>query len=115
MKSIRDVQAQLEEFVNERDWQPYQSPKNLVMALSGELGELVEHFQWLTQAESSNLDQETYDEVKDEMADVFIYLIRLADKLDVDLISAAEQKIIKNAEKYPVDKAKGNQKKYNKL
>ena len=115
MKSISDVQARLEEFVNEREWQPYQSPKNLVMALSGELGELVEHFQWLSQAESSNLDRETYNEVKDEMADVFIYLIRLADKLDVDLISAAEQKIIKNAKKYPVDKAKGNQKKYNKL
>lgn len=115
MKTIRDVQDDLERFVNEREWQPYQSPKNLVMALTGEVGELVEHFQWLTQEESANLNAEQLSEVQDEMADVFVYLIRLADKLGVDLLEAAEQKIAKNALKYPVEKSKGNQTKYTKL
>ncbi len=115
MKTIEDVQRKLEQFVNERDWQPFQSPKNLVMALTGEVGELVEHFQWLSQQQSLDMSKEQKQEVQDEMADVFIYLIRLADKLDIDLIEAADQKIIKNAIKYPVDKSKGNQIKYTKL
>ncbi len=115
MQTIKDVQDALETFVNEREWQPYQSPKNLAMALTGEVGELVEHFQWLTQQESGQLNSEQMSEVTDEMADVFIYLVRLADKLDVDLISAAEQKITKNGHKYPVHKARGNQTKYTKL
>jgi len=115
MKTIQDVQDAVETFVNEREWQPFQTPKNLVMALTGEVGELVEHFQWLTQEESSELSTEQKSEVIDEMADVFIYLIRLADKLDIDLISAAEQKLEKNRAKYPIEKAKGNQTKYTKL
>ncbi len=115
MNTIKDVQAKLEDFVNERDWQPFQSPKNLVMALTGEVGELVEHFQWLTQEQSAQLNQEQKSEVQDEMADVFIYLVRLADKLDIDLVQAAKQKIDKNALKYPVEKARGNQTKYTKL
>ncbi|MCH2189709.1 MAG: nucleotide pyrophosphohydrolase [Gammaproteobacteria bacterium] len=112
MKTIKDVQTALDAFVNEREWQPYQSPKNLVMALTGEVGELVEHFQWLNEDESGALDQQKLSEVTDEMADVFIYLVRLADKLDIDLIEAARQKIGKNAIKYPVEKSRGNQLKY---
>ena len=115
MKTIQDVQDAVEVFVNEREWQPFQSPKNLAMALTGEVGELVEHFQWLSQQESAELSVEHKSEVIDEMADVFIYLIRLADKLDIDLISAAEQKLDKNRAKYPVEKAKGKQTKYTKL
>lgn len=115
MKTIEDVQNKVKQFVEEREWQPYQSPKNIVMALSGEVGELIEHFQWLTQAESSSLTDEQKSDVKDEVADVFIYLARLADILDIDLIGAAEQKIQKNARKYPIDKARGNQTKYTKL
>lgn len=115
MKTIEDVQNNVKQFVEEREWQPYQSPKNIVMALSGEVGELIEHFQWLTQAESSSLTDEQKSDVKDEVADVFIYLARLADILDIDLIGAAEQKIQKNARKYPIDKARGNQTKYTKL
>ncbi len=115
MKTIKDLQDALEIFVNEREWQPYQSPKNIVMALSGEMGELIEHFQWLTQEESASLPAQVKAEVQDEMADVFIYLARLADKLDIDLIDAARQKIVKNAKKYPVEKARGNQTKYSKL
>jgi NTP pyrophosphatase (non-canonical NTP hydrolase) len=115
MKTIRELQGQVEEFVNERDWQSFQSPKNLAMALTGEVGELVEHFQWLTQEESERLSDETLAEVKDEMADVFIYLVRMADRLNVDLLEAAEVKIAKNSLKYPVEKSKGNQLKYTKL
>lgn len=115
MKTIRELQGRVEEFVKERDWQPFQSPKNLAMALTGEVGELVEHFQWLTQEESERLSDETLTEVKDEMADVFIYLVRMADRLNVDLLEAAEVKIAKNALKYPVEKSKGNQLKYTKL
>ncbi len=115
MKTIQDIQAMLEVFVNEREWQPYQSPKNLAMALTGEVGELVEHFQWISQSESQVLSEEALFEVKDEMADVFIYLIRMADKLGIDLIQAAEVKIGKNAVKYPIEKSKGNQLKYSKL
>ncbi len=115
MKTIEDVQLKVKRFVEEREWQPYQSPKNIVMALSGEVGELIEHFQWLTQEESNSLTDELKAEVRDEMADVFIYLTRLADILDIDLICAAEQKIQKNARKYPVEKARGNQTKYTKL
>lgn len=115
MKTIEELQLKLEEFVNQREWQPYQSPKNLLMALTGEVGELIEHFQWLTENESANLSPETKAEVQDEMADVFIYLARLADKLDIDLIQAAEQKIAKNAAKYPIEKSRGNQTKYTKL
>lgn len=115
MKTIEDVQTALEVFVNEREWQPYQSPKNLAMALTGEVGELVEHFQWLSQSESGNLNHQQLAEVIDEMADVFIYLVRLADRLNIDLINAAQNKIQKNAIKYPIDKSKGNQLKYTKL
>lgn len=115
MKTIEDIQKTLDAFVSERDWQPYQSPKNIVMALTGEVGELVEHFQWLTQEQSRLLNDEQQSEVADEMADVFIYLVRLADILGIDLITAAEQKIRKNAIKYPVEKSKGNQTKYTKL
>ncbi|MCL4161127.1 UNVERIFIED_CONTAM: hypothetical protein GTU68_007065 [Idotea baltica] len=85
------------------------------MAMIVECAELVEHFQWLTDEQSKNLSVETLDEVSLEMADILIYLIRLADKLDVDLVETAKRKIILNAEKYPVEKSKGIAVKYNKL
>ncbi len=88
------------------------SPKNLSMALSAEVAEIIEHFQWLTEEQSKNLPQDKLDEVKTELADTFIYLIRLADKLDIDLLAAAISKIELNEQKYPVEKAKGNAKKY---
>jgi len=83
------LKQRLREFAQARDWEQFHAPKNLAVALSVEAAELVEHFQWLTEQQSTSLSPETRQQVALEMADVFIYLLRLADKLDVDLISAA--------------------------
>lgn len=109
MNALRDS---LRKFVSERDWDQFHSPKNLAMALSVEASELMEHFQWLTEDESRRLPPEKLAAVRDEMADVLVYLVRLADKLDVDLLEAAAQKIEKNALKYPAAKVRGSMKKY---
>ena len=109
MIALRD---KLRNFVAERDWDQFHSPKNLAMALSVEAAELMEHFQWLTEAESHRLPPEKLEEVRDEMADVLVYLVRLADKLEVDLLDAAAKKIAKNVEKYPAAKVRGSMKKY---
>lgn len=109
MIALRDS---LRKFVAERDWDKFHSPKNLAMALSVEAAELVEHFQWLSEAESRALPPAKLDEVRDEMADVLVYLVRLADKLDVDLLDAVAKKMAKNAEKYPAAKVRGSMKKY---
>ncbi len=106
------LKQRLREFAKARDWDQFHSPKNLSMALSAEVAEIIEHFQWLTEEQSKNLPQNKLDEVETELADTFIYLIRLADKLDIDLLVAAISKIELNEQKYPVDKAKGNAKKY---
>lgn len=95
-----------------RAWAPYHTPKNLAMALIVEAAELVEQFQWLTPEESVALSAEKYEAVRQEMADVLIYLTRLADILDIDLLAAATDKIEINARKYPVAKARGNAVKY---
>ncbi|GAA0414894.1 nucleotide pyrophosphohydrolase [Cocleimonas flava] len=112
---IESLKLKLREFAEERDWDQFHSPKNFSMAMIVECAELVEHFQWLTDEQSKNLSTETLDEVSLEMADIFIYLIRLADKLDVDLVKTAKRKMILNAEKYPIEKSKGLATKYNKL
>jgi len=88
------------------------SPKNLTMALSAEVAEITEHFQWLTEEQSNNLAEDKLKEVETELADTLIYLIRLADKFDIDLLTAATAKIEINEQKYPVEKAKGNARKY---
>jgi len=106
------LRDQIQEFAKQRDWDQFHSPKNLSMALSAEVAEIVEHFQWLTEEQSKSLPLNKLDEVETELADTFIYLIRLADKLDIDLLAAAQNKIEVNKEKYPVDKAKGTAKKY---
>jgi NTP pyrophosphatase (non-canonical NTP hydrolase) len=102
-------------FGRERDWHLYHSPKNLTSALIVEAAELLEPFQWLTQDESRNLPAYKKEAVRQEMADVFIYLISLANCLDIDLLKAAEDKLAINAAKYPVEKAKGNAAKYDEL
>ena len=112
---LENLKLRLREFAKERDWDQFHSPKNFSMALIVECAELVEHFQWLTDEQSKNLPADTLEEVRLEMADIFLYLIRLADKMDVDLMDAANRKIKLNAEKYPVEKAKGLAIKYNKL
>ena len=109
------LKQRIREFANARDWNQFHSPKNLSMALSVEVAEIVEHFQWLTEKQSKNLPQNKLDEVEAELADTFIYLIRMADKLDIDLLSATMDKIAVNEQKYPVEKARGNAKKYTEL
>ncbi len=112
---LENIKQRLREFAKERDWDQFHSPKNFSMALIVECAELVEHFQWLTDEQSKNLPADTLEEVSLEMADIMIYLIRLADKLDVDLLDVVNKKIELNALKYPVEKSKGIAKKYNKL
>ncbi|NTV13090.1 MAG: nucleotide pyrophosphohydrolase [Desulfobulbaceae bacterium] len=99
-------------FRRERDWDQYHSPKNLAMALSVEVAELVEIFQWLTQAQSGNLSQAQLAHVKEEIGDVMIYLANLADKLGLDPLEAAFAKLEMNEKKYPADKARGKSEKY---
>ena len=112
MSQLRDA---LREFAAERDWDQFHSPKNLASALSVEASELLECFQWLTEEQSRKLTPEQHAQARDEMADVLNYLVRLADKLDVNLMDAARDKIQKNALKYPADKARGSMKKYTEL
>jgi len=109
---INTLKHQLREFADTRDWNQFHSPKNLSMALSIEAGEIMEHFQWLTQEQSKDLPADKLDEVASELADTLLYLIRLADKLDIDLLAAAQNKIKLNGQKYPVEKSRGNAKKY---
>ena len=112
---IHTLEQRLREFADARDWNQFHSPKNLSMALSVEVAELVEHFQWLTEEQSRNLPQDKLDEVSSELADTLLYLVRLADKLDIDLMAAAQSKIKLNGRKYPVDQSRGNAKKYTEL
>jgi dCTP diphosphatase len=112
---LEQLRVQLAAFAAERDWDQFHNPKNLAMALAGEVGELVEHFQWLTFEQAANLPAETREEVALEAADVFLFLLRLCDKLDIDLAQAAERKLALNAKRYPVDKARGRAAKYDKL
>lgn len=112
MESLTELRDRLRKFAADRDWNQFHSPKNIAMALSVEVSELLEHFQWLTEEESKNLDPETKSQVADEIADVQNYLVRLADKLDIDILEAAETKFAKNEEKYPADLVRGSSKKY---
>ena len=106
------IKKQVRQFVVERDWDQFHSPKNLSMALIVEAAEMVEHFQWLTEDQSSNLSAEKLAEVEQELADIQVYLISLAEKLKLDLIAAVEKKLVLNAQKYPVDQVRGSSKKY---
>ena len=115
MTDLESLRDQLRTFAAERDWDQFHSPKNLAAALAVEAAELLEHFQWLTEAQSQQLPAEALNEVRAEVADVLLYLIRISDKLGIDLIAAANAKIVLNAEKYPVEKARGSSRKYTAL
>ncbi|MHB8743719.1 MAG: nucleotide pyrophosphohydrolase [Sulfuricaulis sp.] len=112
MGELEQLKLRLREFAAARDWDQFHSPKNLSMALIVEAAELVEHFQWLTEAQSAQLGAEKLAEVEAELADILVYLIRTADKLNIDLIAAAKKKIAHNEVKYPADKVRGSAKKY---
>lgn len=113
--SLRDLALQLERFAQEREWQPFHSPKNLASALVVEAGELLEHFQWLTEIQSREVSADKREAIEAEIADVLLYLVQLSTSLGIDPVSAAQSKLRANALKYPVDKARGNSKKYNEL
>lgn len=114
-ETLTDLRDHLRTFAREREWEPFHTPKNLAMALIVEAAELVEHFQWLTPEQSARLEGAARQGVEEELADILIYLTRLADVLDVDLLAAARAKLVRNAEKYPVEKARGRARKYTEL
>ena len=107
-KLIQEVRA----FVEERDWDQFHTPKNLSMALAVEAAEIMEHFQWLTPGESRDLPDEKRKAVGDEIGDVLIYLIQLADKLALDPVHLAKLKLEANRKKYPADQVRGSARKY---
>jgi dCTP diphosphatase len=110
--SLDDLQGAISAFIRERDWEQFHSPKNLAMALSVEVAEIVEHFQWLTEEESQNLPPEKLAEIREEIGDVMIYMTELADKLGIDPVEAAKTKVAINEQKYPAALVKGKARKY---
>lgn len=112
LHALRDA---LRDFAEARDWGQFHTPKNLAMALIGEAAEVVEHFQWRTGDESADLPEADHAEVALELADVLLYLVRLADVLGVDLAEAARRKLAINEARYPADKAHGRADKYTRL
>lgn len=112
---IKEIQTALRDFARARDWEQFHSPKNLAAALSVESAELLEHFQWLTEDQSCHLPGDKRDQVAEELADVLLYAFQLADKLGIDPLDAAHKKLQINAEKYPVDRARGRSTKYTDL
>jgi dCTP diphosphatase len=115
MTDLDGLRTKLRDFSAARDWGQFHSPKNLAMALSAEAGELLEVFQWLTEDQSAHLDDAARDAASDEIADVLLYLVRLADTLGIDPLAEAQRKLAENERKYPVDKARGTAKKYTEL
>jgi dCTP diphosphatase len=111
-RTLDELRAALRQFAADRDWDQFHSPKNLAMALSVEAAELLELFQWISEADSTTLAPDRKAKAQEEIADVFLYLIRLADKLDIDLGAAAAEKIALNAARYPADRVRGSSKKY---
>jgi dCTP diphosphatase len=112
IKDLAELKLRMRDFVEERDWEQFHSPKNLAMALSVEAAELVEIFQWLTEDESAVLDKDRRRRVEAELADILVYLVRMADRLDVDLLQATARKLEENARKYPAERVRGKALKY---
>ena len=110
--TLENLQKQLATFRDERNWSQFHNPKNLAMALSVEVAELCEHFQWLTAEQSASLTHEQQQDVAFEMADVLNYLLLLADQLDVDILATAQAKIKLNEQRYPAEQAHGSAAKY---
>ncbi|CAG0945249.1 dCTP diphosphatase [Gammaproteobacteria bacterium] len=112
MDDLDTLREAVRRFAAERDWERFHSPKNLASALAVEAAELLEPFQWLTEEQSRSLEPAQAEAIRREMADVLIYLVRLADQVEVDLLAAARDKMAENAQKYPVEKARGSARKY---
>ena len=112
---MKELIQKLREFATERDWDQFHSPKNLIMALSVEVSEIVEIFQWLTEEESYKISPKKLEKIKEEIGDVLIYLVMFADKFDIDAIQAAKNKVEINRKNYPANVARGTAKKYKEL
>lgn len=112
MSDLLQLRDLVRQFVDERDWDQFHTPKNLASALSVEAAELLEHFQWLQHGRADELGPDKLKEVRHEMADVLVYLVRLADKLDIDLLAAVQDKMVINRAKYPADQVRGDARKY---
>jgi dCTP diphosphatase len=110
--NLDDLRSAIDAFIRERDWEQFHSPKNLAMALSVEIAEIVEHFQWLTEEQSQNLPPEKLAAIRDEIGDVMIYLTELSEKLGIDPVEAAKAKVTINGQKYPAELVKGKASKY---
>jgi NTP pyrophosphatase (non-canonical NTP hydrolase) len=110
--ALEELTQELRRFAQERDWRQFHSPKNLACALSVEAAELLEHFQWLTEAQSDDLSGDKRAAVGSEMADVLLYLLQLADRLQIDLAAAAREKLALNERRYPVERSRGSSRKY---
>lgn len=106
--SLTETTAFLKDFAKKRDWEQFHSPKNLAMALSGECGELLEHFQWLSEQQSEQISAQKKAEVAHEMADILIYLLRLSERLDIDLLESVNEKMAINEKRFPVARVKGD-------
>ncbi len=113
--TLSSIEKQLLDFAKARDWDQYHSPKNIAMALSVEAAELVEIFQWKTEAQSATLNEQDLQAARHEIADVFLYLLTISRVLDIDILGAAQEKLELNGQKYPVEKSKGNALKYGQL
>jgi len=113
--TLEELARQLDRFASEREWQRFHSPKNLASALIVEAGELLEHFQWLTEQQSRELAPEKLEAVRSEVADVLLYLVQLCNVLGIDPVQAARDKLVANAARYPVEKARGNSRKHDEL
>lgn len=109
---IDSLNERIRKFVEDRDWEQYHSPKNLAMAMIVEASELVEIFQWMTEEESHNLEPDKLRRVEEEIADVTVYLMRIADQLNINLYEAIDRKLTLNEKKYPADLVRGKSKKY---
>ncbi len=112
-EELIQIKKRLKKFVSERDWEKYHTPRNLAAALIVEAGELLEHFQWLSEKESENLNDSKKEKIGEEIADVFIYLLLLAEKLNLDIFEITNRKISLNEKKYPAEKVRGSSRKYN--
>ncbi|MCK5288568.1 MAG: nucleotide pyrophosphohydrolase [Candidatus Omnitrophica bacterium] len=115
MGEVKDIIEKIKKFRDDRDWMQFHDAKNMAVSIILEASELLEHFQWKTIEEVDEHRKQNQSEIKDEIADIALYLFELADNLSIDLITAMEQKLAKNEKKYPIEKAKGKHTKYNKL
>ena len=113
--SLSDLQVMIRKFIDDRDWDQFHNPKDLSISLSLEAAEVLEHFQWKNNEEMARHSVDKKDEVGEELADVFYWVLLLANKLDINLVDAFEKKMAKNAAKYPIEKSKGSHKKYTEL